>query len=62
MKKDWLRQETAGGKKNNCMDISSDKQAKSHPRNLGMAKGNLKWETELPLKAAQNNAIKNNYV
>ena len=40
------------------MDTSSDKQAKSHSKNLHMAKR----ETESLLIAAQNNAIKTNYV
>ena len=50
--------------KNNCMGISSDKQAKSHWRKLvhGKRKGNLKRETESLLIAAQNNAIKINYI
>ena len=43
------------GKENYCMDISRDKQAKSHMRKL-------KKETESLLRAAQNNAIRTNYV
>ena len=44
------------GKK--CMEISSDKQMKSHTRR----KGNLKRETESLLIVAQNNAIRTNHV
>ena len=40
------------------MDISSDKQAKSYMRKLG----HLQRETESLLTAAQNNAIRTNYV
>ena len=51
-------------KKNNCMDISSDKQANSHTRRLGhwLRKGDLKKETESLQIAAQNNSIKTNFI
>ena len=47
-------------RKNNCMDISSDKQAKSHTRKPrhGYEKGNFKRETESLIITAQNNAIR----
>ena len=48
------------GKKNNFMDILSEKQARSHTRRL--RKGNLLRETESFLIAAQNNAIRTNNV
>ena len=46
------------------MDISSNKQAKSHRRKLGHGKekGKLKRETESLLIAAQNNTIWTNHV
>ena len=46
------------------MDISSDKQAKSHTRKLGpwLKKENLKRKTESLLIVAQNNAIRTNYI
>ena len=44
------------------MDISSDKQTKSHAKTLDMAnKRNLKRETESLLIAVQNNAIRTCY-
>ncbi len=51
-------------KKNNCMDIPSDKQPKSDTKILAMAKkkGNLKRETESLLIAAQNNAIRTKHI
>ena len=48
--------EKNNGKKNNNMDVSSDKQAKSYTTSLG--KGNFKRETEFLQRAAQNNAIR----
>ena len=55
-KKNW--------KRNNCMDISSYKQAKSHTRRLGHGKEreNLKKETESHLITAQNNVIRTDYI
>ena len=46
------------------MDISSDKQAKSYTKKLWtwLRQGNLKRKTESLLVAAQNNAIRTNYV
>ena len=44
------------------MDISSDKQAKSHTRRLGHWKGNLKRETEYLQIVPQNNAISTYYI
>ena len=45
------------------MDISNYEQVKSHTRCLDMAKkGHLKRETESLQIAAQNNAIRTNYV
>ena len=32
---EWEKSENRNEKKNNCMDISSDKEAKSHTRQLG---------------------------
>ena len=60
------------GKKNKCIDISSDKLEKSHTRKPGYGKGNL-WkgnlwkgnlrkESESLLIAVHNNAIKTNYI
>ena len=48
-------------KKSNCMDSSSNKQVKSHTRRLGhkIKKENRLRETDF---AAQNNAIRTNYV
>ena len=48
--------------KNNSMDISNDKQAKSHTRKPGDGSA---WETlreKSLLIAAQNNVVRNNYV
>ena len=48
------------GKKNNCMDISSDK---PHEKTwIWLKKGNLKRETESLLTATQNKAITTNSV
>ena len=44
------------------MNISINKQVKSHTRKLGHGKGNLKRETESLLIASQNNDIRTNYV
>ena len=51
-------------KKNNYMDISSDKQVKSPPRNLkhSFRMRNLKRETKSLLKAAENNSKRTNYI
>ena len=49
------------GKKNNCMDISSDKLLPREDPDMA-TKGNLRREIESLLIAAQNNAIKINYV
>ena len=55
--------ENKNEKKNNCMDISNGKQAKSHTRKLkhGSERETLRESESLPI-AAQNNAIQTNYV
>ena len=47
------------GRKNNCMDISSNKQTKSHTRRPRHAQ---EREIESLLKAAQNQTIRTNKV
>ena len=56
--------ENRNGKKNNCMDISSDKHAKSHMIRFGHGYGKQTLSKILNffLKAAQNNAIMINHI
>ena len=52
---------TEMGRKNNSMDISSDKMAKFHTRTW-LWKGNFKKEIESISIADQNNVIRTNYI
>ena len=51
---------TKNRKKNSCIFSSNNKQVKFHPRKLG--RENLERETKSLLIAAQNNAIRTNYI
>ena len=59
-----ITKKNKNGKKNNSMDISSNKQAKISPEKIWtwVRKGKLKRETESFLIAAQNNAKRTNYI
>ena len=66
-----IKTENKNGKKSNCIDITNNKQMKSHLRFVHgqkretctwPKKGNLKKETECILRTAQNNTIRTNYV
>ena len=51
------------GKKNNCMDISSDKMESCTTYELEMdKKGKLKTEIESPFKSGQNNIIRTKHL
>ena len=63
-RKQQQKLENRNGKKNNCMNISSNKLAKSYKRipEHGYEKETLRDKLNLFLIAAQNKAIRTNYI